>query len=115
MHELSIVMSIIDMARKEVEKADAERVEKIELEIGTLSGVEMEALDFAWQTSVANTVLDNAERVVYRPEGLARCSQCGTTFHTENYFDACPECGELLNEIIRGKELKVKSLTLISD
>lgn len=115
MHELSIVMSIVDLANQEVQKAEASRVETIELEIGTLSGVEMEALDFAWQSSVTNTVLENAERIVHRPEGKAKCSQCGHTFATENYFDPCPKCGEFFNEIIRGKELRVKTLTLVSD
>jgi hydrogenase nickel incorporation protein HypA/HybF len=115
MHELSIVMSIVDLAKQEVEKAQANRVETIELEIGTLSGVEMEALDFAWKSAVTDTVLAQAKRIVHRPEGLAKCTQCEATFPTESYFDICPRCGDLYNEIIRGKELKVKSLTLIED
>ncbi|MBN2615868.1 MAG: hydrogenase maturation nickel metallochaperone HypA [Bacteroidales bacterium] len=115
MHELSIVMSIVDLANQEVQKADATHVETIELEIGTLSGVEMEALDFAWQSSISGTVLENAERIVHRPEGMAKCSQCNHTFATESYFDPCPHCGEFYNEIIRGKELRVKTLTLVSD
>ncbi|MBN2639870.1 MAG: hydrogenase maturation nickel metallochaperone HypA [Bacteroidales bacterium] len=115
MHELSIVMSIVDLAQQEVQKAKANSVETIELEIGTLSGVEMEALDFAWQSSISGTVLENAERIVHRPEGMAKCSGCGHIFQTESYFDACPKCGEFYTEIIKGKELRVKTLTLVSD
>lgn len=115
MHELSIVMSIVDLAQQEVQKAKANSVETIELEIGTLSGVEMEALNFAWQSSVSGTVLENAERIVHRPEGRAKCSGCDHLFNTNNYFDPCPKCGEFYTEIIKGKELRVKTLTLVSD
>lgn len=114
MHELSIVISIVDLATQEVRKANANEVETIELEIGKLSGVEMDALDFAWQSSIKGTVLEHAQRIVHRPDGMGKCLECGKTFPTESYFDACPHCGEFYTEIIKGKELKVKTLTLVS-
>lgn len=52
MHELSIVMGIIDIAEKEAKMAGVSIVEEIELEIGLLSGVEMEALEFAWNHAI---------------------------------------------------------------
>ena len=40
MHELSIVMSIIDIAEQQAKKANAVWVDEIELDIGELSGMQ---------------------------------------------------------------------------
>ena len=54
MHELSIVMSIIKLA---AEQADADMIEEIELDIGCLSGIDMDSFDFAWKQAIKQTVL----------------------------------------------------------
>jgi hydrogenase nickel incorporation protein HypA/HybF len=112
MHELSIVMSILEIADKEIKKAKAEKVDSIELEIGTLSGVEMEAFDFAWEISVKDTVMENAERKIQRTQAKARCADCGHVFNSTTLYDDCPKCGQPFNEILSGRELRVKALTV---
>lgn len=110
MHELSIVWSIVEIADTQVKKAGASRVDRIDLEIGELAGVAFEALDFAWEVGVNNTVLQGAERHIHRIEGKARCMDCGHTFPISELFEACPACGRYLCEVVQGKELRVKSL-----
>ncbi|WKK65624.1 hydrogenase maturation nickel metallochaperone HypA [Lutimonas zeaxanthinifaciens] len=110
MHELSIVMGILKIAETETKKAGADIVESIELEIGTLSGVEMAALDFAWEEGVKNTVLEKAEKHIAVIPGKAQCMECDSIFELENVYDPCPECNNYLKGIIRGKELRVKAL-----
>lgn len=110
MHELSIVMSIIDIARQQTADADATIVDEIELDIGTLSGIEMDSFEFAWKQAVKDSVLENAVRTINRIEAKAQCLDCNAEFAILNYYDACPVCGEHLLDILQGKELKVKSL-----
>lgn len=110
MHELSIVWSIVEIAETQVKKAGATRVDRIDLEIGELAGVAFEALDFAWEVGVNHTVLQGAERHIHRLEGKARCMDCDHTFAIHELFEPCPACGRFLNEVIQGKELRVKSL-----
>lgn len=112
MHELSIVLSIVDIAGEQVRRAGAARVDRIDLDIGTLAGIEFPALDFAWSAGVRHTVLERAERHINRIAGRARCMDCGHEFDTDELFVACPACGEYLIEVIRGKELRVKSLVV---
>jgi len=112
MHELSIALSIVDIAEKEVKKHNAESVEQIELEIGKLSGVEIYALDFAWDQAVINTVLDKAKRKTIFINGIAQCQDCGFEFEIEQVYDACPKCNSYLKELKSGRELRVKSLTI---
>jgi hydrogenase nickel incorporation protein HypA/HybF len=55
MHELSIAMSILDIAHEEVERRGNPRVEAIHLRIGTLSGVVKEALLSAYELAAEQT------------------------------------------------------------
>ena len=56
MHELSIAMGIVKIAENELSKSGGGEIELIELEIGTLAGIEFEALEFVWPAAVKDTV-----------------------------------------------------------
>lgn len=113
MHELSIVLSIIEAAEEQVRKHQAHRVESIDLAIGELAGIERPALDFAWEAAAPDTVLAGAERHIADIPARARCMDCGYEFPVKEYYEACPKCQEYFTEIVQGKELKIQSLTLI--
>ena len=110
MHELSIVMGIVSIAEKEAENAGAKEIERIELEIGTLAGIDLKALDFVWESAVMGTKLEDAERHIELIEGRAICSDCERDFKIENYYDPCPYCNSYLKIINSGKELRIKAL-----
>ena len=48
MHELSIAMSIVDMAQEEAERRDV-KIDAVYLELGPLSGVVADALLFSYE------------------------------------------------------------------
>ena len=112
MHELSIVMSIVDIANKEAEKHHAPVVESIELHIGKLSGIEPDAFDFAWQVAVKGTVLEKTERIIRYIPGIALCLDCGTEFSIESPIDGCPECNSFRKDYKCGRELRVLTMTV---
>ena len=56
MHELSIAMSIVDMAQEEAERRNA-TVDAVHLELGLLSGVVADALLFSYEIACAGTRL----------------------------------------------------------
>jgi hydrogenase nickel incorporation protein HypA/HybF len=111
-HELSIVMSIIETAEQQVKQHHAQSVESIDLVIGELAGVDKHALDFAWDVAVKNTVLQTAERNIIRKEGLAKCLECDCEFHVKEIYEPCPLCGQHLLHIVQGKEFQIKSMVL---
>ena len=55
MHELSIAMSIVDIAAEYAARDNAKCVTEIEIEVGTLAGVVIDALDFAMEAAIKNT------------------------------------------------------------
>ena len=114
MHELSIAMGIVNIADKACKDAKKSTVTKIGLEIGRLSGVEIDALNFVWPAAVERSVLAKAEKEIDIIDAEANCLECGTSFKVENHYDACPSCGSYFKDIKKGNELKVKYIEAIN-
>tara|TARA_R110001583_G_scaffold165090_1_gene317597 strand:- start:2376 stop:2717 length:342 start_codon:yes stop_codon:yes gene_type:complete len=113
MHELSIALGIVKIAEDETAKANAEKVTKIELEIGVLANIDLDSLNFVWDAAVQETVLEKAEKEIIVVEGRGKCIDCDTEFEMENIYDCCPNCNSNFKGILKGKELRVKSLEVI--
>jgi hydrogenase nickel incorporation protein HypA/HybF len=112
MHELSIVMSIIDIAEENAIKASASVINEIELDIGSQSGVVIEALEFAIESAKQGTMLETAKWTINEIQAIAKCTACSHEFEADDMFSPCPACGNPFTDIIQGKELKVKSLRI---
>ena len=112
MHELSIAQSIVELAEREARNHRAVSIEELELEIGDLAGIDWLALEFAMESAVKDTILENARVIRQRVAGEGRCGDCENQFPMENLFSACPFCGSYMVKIIKGKELRIKSLMI---
>jgi hydrogenase nickel incorporation protein HypA/HybF len=60
MHELSVAMSLVELACEEAERLQARRVEALHVRVGPLSGVVKEALLFSFDIAAAGTSIDGA-------------------------------------------------------
>ncbi|MBL7739181.1 MAG: hydrogenase maturation nickel metallochaperone HypA [Chitinophagaceae bacterium] len=112
MHELSIVMNIIQIAEEESARNNASAVEEIELDIGELSGIELSAFEFAWEQAIKSTLLDGSARKINHIPGEGQCIECEAVFPMHRLYDPCPVCGKHYITVTKGKELKVRSLVL---
>lgn len=112
MHEFSVAQGIMDIAEKEMLKANATGIRELELEIGTLAGIEFESLQFALKALVANTVFEQMQIVIHKPAGRARCDECHTEFEVSSFIAQCPSCKGFKCSIFQGKELRVKSIVI---
>lgn len=112
MHELSIAIEITEIVQEEAKKAEASSISKVELEIGTLSGVEFDALQFAMTEAVNGTMLEKTEIVYHIITAKAVCEDCCNDFDTEDHFNVCPVCNSNNTNFICGKELKIKSIDI---
>lgn len=69
MHELSIALSMIDMASEEVVRHGSARVTALHLKLGHLSGVVKEALTFSYEIACQGTALEGSQLVIEETEG----------------------------------------------
>ncbi|MFW5793776.1 MAG: hydrogenase maturation nickel metallochaperone HypA [Bacteroidota bacterium] len=112
MHELSIVTSILDTIEENAISHNASIVHEIELEVGELSGVEFEALEFATEHAPKSELLKNVKFNIVKVKPVAKCQLCQFEFETSEYASVCPKCKSFKTEIIKGNELKIKSFKM---
>ena len=110
MHELSIAISIVDTAIKQATMASANRVSEVALDIGILSGIEYESLEFALGVAAKDTILEETLFRINRVEAVAECPACEHLYVPDGMYSHCPECNKQGIRLIRGTELQIKSL-----
>lgn len=113
MHELSVAMSILDVAEEEVERRGGVQVEAIHIKLGPLSGVVKEALLSAYQLASEQTPFEHARLVIEEVPVVVFCSKCQAErpVHSVQWF-CCAECGTPASEVLHGRELQLAALEL---
>jgi hydrogenase nickel incorporation protein HypA/HybF len=108
---MSIAMSILDIAHEQARAAGARVVNRIELDLGGLAGIEVESLRFCF-AAARRGMTAGAELAIHEIPGRARCADCAATCALEVPIALCPACGSLGLEILQGRELRVRSLNV---
>jgi hydrogenase nickel incorporation protein HypA/HybF len=110
MHELSITESILSITLEKAKAVPANKVTKINLTIGELSGIVDDCVQFYFDIISKDTIAAEASLSFNRPPTKLRCRNCGTIFTPDNLNWACPNCQEQKIEIISGRECYVESI-----
>ncbi len=112
MHELSIAMSIVDMALEEAGRRDV-TIDAVHLELGLLSGVVADALLFSYEMACAGTPLEGSRLVIREVPIEVYCPACKTQkiLNSMQWF-CCPECGAPTSDVIHGRELAITALEI---
>jgi len=112
MHEMTIAMNIVDIVCKQANEEKAHKINSVELEIGSLSGIMIDSLKFCFETACKNTIANRAELNINEIEAMAFCKSCEKEFKIESDFSPCPTCKNFNYEMKKGKELSIKSFNI---
>ncbi|MFW5914364.1 MAG: hydrogenase/urease maturation nickel metallochaperone HypA, partial [Thermoplasmatota archaeon] len=97
-----------------------DRVEEVVLEVGELTFLGHEQLEFAFEIMVRDTPLEGAELRIVEEKLEVSCPSCGyrgkVDYFEEHHFSvpvlSCPECGERV-EVLKGRKCGVTSLRVV--
>jgi hydrogenase nickel incorporation protein HypA/HybF len=113
MHELSIALSILDLAEEESERRGGVRVLGIHLKLGPLSGVAKEALISAFELAKESSPLDEAQLIIQEVPVVAYCPTCRAERAVASLNQLiCIECGTPTPNVTGGRELEIFALEL---
>lgn len=113
MHELSIAISIVEMAQEESERCGQAQVLAVHVRLGRLSGVVKEALLASYEMACAATPLEGSRLLIEEVPIEAYCPRCdGPRAINSIQWLCCPECGTPTPEVLHGKELELVSLEI---
>jgi len=113
MHELSIAMSIVEMAEEEAASRGCARVHTVYLRLGLLSGVVKEALLSSFEMACAASPLEGSQLLIEEVPVMVFCPACrASKLVASVQWMCCPECGVPTPEVLQGKELEITALEL---
>ena len=109
MHEMSITQSVVEICEGH---AGGRRVTEVVLEIGELSGVVPDSIEFCFEACTRGTLLQGARLTLEVVPAVGRCPDCARELPVASLFDPCAACGAFGLAIVTGEELRVKELEL---
>ena len=110
MHELSLVLHLLDVIADQARRADFDRVTSLRVEVGELACVETEAFLHCFEAASVGTVAEGARLRLGVLPARARCESCGLEFHLPALGTPCPDCGLSRLEVLAGRELRLREL-----
>lgn len=108
MHEFGIAQNIIESIKESIGEKMLPNVSKIYMEIGKLSGISIESLEFSLQVILNK----KGEKILYvkEIEPEVKCNVCKNIYSPEDMIWICPKCNDMHAEIVKGNEIKIIEL-----
>ncbi|MBI9060507.1 MAG: hydrogenase maturation nickel metallochaperone HypA [Marinilabiliaceae bacterium] len=111
MHELTLANNILQIINQQATLQNDGCVREVEVVVGELSGVMIEALKAALQAVIKGTNYENTLFNLTEVKAIAECTNCSAKVNMETLYSQCPQCHNMHLDIMQGKELFVKSIT----
>ncbi len=116
MHEFSLIQGVIDSVAPVARERGARKVTGIVLDIGRLTEVDRECMEFAFSAVTdGDALFDGAKLSMNFIEARSKCLDCGEEFEHDRFHRRCPACGSDVTSIVAGRELKIASMEIESD
>lgn len=111
MHELSVALSLVDLACEEARRLGGVRIHALHVNVGALSGVVKEALAFAFDAAANGTEIEGARLEVHEIPVTVWCDACASE-HILLHLQPrkCPVCASPTPRLLAGDDLLLASL-----
>ncbi|MCL4485203.1 MAG: hydrogenase maturation nickel metallochaperone HypA [Nitrospirae bacterium] len=112
MHELSLVMNILEICEAEASRCGFDRIDRIVLEVGELSGVSVAALRFGFEVAARGTVSESADLEILEVPGTGWCFFCERPVPLRDPLRECSACGRTGLVPTGGTEFRLRELVV---
>ena len=103
---------MIDLAIEHAVRENANSILSITVEIGAISGVIPEAVEFAFDVCTKGTLAEGASLDIHHIAGQGHCLDCNQHSVIDAPTHVCPLCGSLSLEITQGQEMKFTEMEI---
>ena len=111
MHELSIALSIVNLAVQEAQNNGNSQLSELEIEVGELAGVDIEGIDFSLGIILKSSRM-NVSHKIDTIAAISHCNICKKDFSVIRKYTSCPFCGSKDTYLKKGHELRLKSIVV---
>lgn len=119
MHELGVIIEIVNTVQKICDEQEIEKVEAIVLQVGEISPVVPRFLEECYPAAVDGTNMQETELIIEIIPANALCQSCRKVYHIPENPNAdkniCPNCSSDETVLVSGRELNIKELRVIEE
>jgi len=108
-HELSVALRIVEALDEELAgEPDDLKISSVSLQVGTLTGLVPEAMEFSWDMATEGSILKGSNLDIQIVDAVGYCQQCQMEQLLTNLQSMrCPVCQEPISQITGGNELEI--------
>ena len=111
MHEMSLTEGVVRILEDQAAAHGFTRVKTVWLEIGELSTVVPDSMEFCFgAVAKGNPLTAEARLEIIRVPGAAWCMDCAESVAVASRVDLCPKCGGAKLAVTAGEEMRIKEL-----
>jgi len=123
LHELSVMQQVTATIMDIAQEKRATRINSVRLQVGELTFLELDQLEFAWEIYTRNVgePLLGAELTLEKLDARGSCSACGYSGglkivdFPDSHFTTpvldCPVCGELVT-VTEGRDMLIRDIQM---
>jgi hydrogenase nickel incorporation protein HypA/HybF len=112
MHELSVTENILNTSLEYAKREHAVKVTAINLNIGQLSSIIDDSVQFYWEMIAKETLCENARLNFNRIPAMLKCLDCQNDYSLGSEPGPCPACGSYNVKILSGDEFQLESIEI---
>jgi hydrogenase nickel incorporation protein HypA/HybF len=112
MHEVGLMQQALEIAEEQLRQQGGGRIHRLAFRVGPLSGVEPDALRFAFDVVAQGTCAEGAQIDIEEIPLRCWCSACEREFEPAGFAFLCPSCEGVSDEVRSGREFELFSLEI---
>ncbi|MEC4725380.1 hydrogenase/urease nickel incorporation protein HypA [Shewanella sp. D64] len=112
MHEYSIVSALIEQCEQLAFENKANKITRVAIKIGVMSGVEPSLLSTAFDTFKLGGICQHAELEMQIQPLVLQCYDCDGINQLNERNIICPQCKSSHTKLIEGEEMLLMQLEL---
>ena len=124
MHEFSVMTQIVEAVLQEIKNHNVKSVSEVHLEIGELTFLGHEQMNFTYQVLTEKNILKDSKIIINEKKAKIKCKKCDYNGKIEYDYDksfhfslprfTCPKCKGTV-EIVEGKECIISRIVAEGD
>ena len=116
MHELGVVIEIVNTVKKLCAEEGIERVHSIVLQVGEISSAIPRFLEECYPAAVDGSFMEDTTLVIETVPANALCKNCNRIYrildNPQQNKSICPACLSEETELLSGRELNIKEIVI---
>jgi hydrogenase nickel incorporation protein HypA/HybF len=110
MDEVDLMQHVLEVILEYANRADANHVTEVRLRVGDLVGGLPMSLTFAFGLVTEGTIAEGARLDIEQQHVVCYCRHCDSEFTPAGIVYACPTCGGVSTDVLKGNEFEVESI-----